>query len=90
MAHRSWLFYLDRKRSLKEKRAVKQSMSALWRGAVRSLYPNPHLPDPRDSMLNLMEGIIPEYDRKGKVRMTTARVSFFYPFCRFEVRLDPR
>ena len=27
------------------------------------------------SMINLMEGIIPEYDRKGKVRLLTYQLS---------------
>lgn len=42
-------------------------MSVLWRGKPFSLVSAIKFADLHDSMLNLMEGIIPEYDRKGKV-----------------------
>ena len=45
------------------------------------------------SMINLMEGIIPEYDRKGKVGFTSFTASVFVPdlyrvTARSEVPLD--
>ena len=68
-------------------------MSVLWRGKSLSSQIGAAEADLLCSMLNLMEGIIPEYDRKGKVRIRpyepspqpTPVLRF-----RFEVRLDPQ
>jgi hypothetical protein len=67
---RSWPCWLVEQKWTKVKWAAKLLMLASWKGESHAC---PHLLVPDvdthtiSSMLNLMEGIIPEYDRKGKV-----------------------